>query len=248
MPRTPQTDMPHNVVQSTTNYDQFILLDANRDQNRGHIEAIKRAFEEVGNLTMVQPILVNERYQIIDGQHRFIACKELGVPIYFTMQPGLTVKDARSMNILHRAWRLDDFARSYAEGGDPNYRKFLELAEDYDFSYSVIMAYALGGETKGAFVAFRRGDFVLSDVPATRAKLDKLAEAVEILDNKDKNFAYAYLKAMQVGGFDQERMLRKLAQVGEQIVRRFGSMNEYLRALEEVYNYQISDRNRLRLY
>jgi hypothetical protein len=67
-------------IQVTSDYDQFVIMEANREQNRGHIEAIKAAFGEMGNLTRVQPILVNERFEIIDGQHRFIACKELGEP------------------------------------------------------------------------------------------------------------------------------------------------------------------------
>lgn len=253
MPRNNSTstdsDVPHNVVQQTTNYEQFQLIGANRDQNRGHIEAIKRAFEEIGNLTAVQPILVNEHYQIIDGQHRFFACKELGLPIYFTMQPGLGIRDARNMNILHRAWRLVDYAHSYAESGDQSYQKFLTLASDYDvFSYSVLMAFSAGEQVKGAFAGFRRGEFVFRDVPAARARLDKLTEAVAVIYVKDQDFCYAYLKVMQVPGFDQRRMVRKLSQVGEQLIRRFGNVNEYQRALEEVYNHQMSEGNRLRLY
>lgn len=238
-----------NLVQSSNNYDQFVLLSNNRDQNRGHIEAIKSAFAEMGNLTRVQPILVNERYEIIDGQHRFIAAKELNEPIFFTMQPGLSVADARNMNILHRAWRLDDFVKSYAESGDTNYQKYLQLKEDYGFSHSIIMTYTTGSEKRGAFAAFRRGEFVATDMAAARARLDKLTEAAAITKyGRDKFFAYAYLKAMEVPGFDQQRMLRKLAQTAEQLVRRFGQTSEYLRALEEVYNYQITETNRLRLY
>lgn len=247
MPRT-INDLPSNVVQVTRNYDQFGFFDANRVTYRGHIESIKRAFETMGNFTEKQPILVNENYKIIDGQHRFVACKEMGLPIYFTMQQGLGVADARAMNILHRSWQLVDYARSYAESGDTSYQKFLQLSEDYEFSYSVLMAYAVGGEKRGAFSGFRKGEFVFTDVPAARARLDKLAEAVEITNNHDKNFAYAYLKVMEVPGFDQRRMLRKLSQVGDTLIRRFGNPTEYQRALEEVYNYSMSEGNRLRLY
>lgn len=237
-----------NVVQSTQDYDQFSFFNANRETNRGHVEAIKRAFEEKGNFTSKQPILVNESYQIIDGQHRFIACKEMNVPIHFTMQPGLTVSDARSMNILHRTWRLEDYARSYAESGDRNYQQFLGLADDYDFSYSVLMTFAIGQEERGTFSDFRNGEFVFSDVAAARARLDKYSEAAEVTGNKDKNLAYAYLKVIDVPGFDQRRMVRKLTRVGDQLLRRYANPTEYQRALEEVYNHGMSEGNRLRLY
>ena len=238
-----------NVIQSTTNYNQFTLMEPNRATSRGHIEAIKKAYEERGNLTSKNPILVNENYEIIDGQHRFIASKEMGEPIYFIAQPGLNISDARAINILHRPWTIADYAESYANGGDQNYVRFLELKEDYDFSYSVLMTYAKGEQLRGTFADFRNGEFTFDDVPAARARLDKLSEASEAASNtKDQNFCYAYLKVMQVPGFDQRRMVRKLSQVSQQLIRNFGNVTEYQRALEEVYNYGITESNRLRLY
>lgn len=248
MPVTTTNESP-TTIQHTLNYDQFSFFDVNRDVNRGHVEAIKAAFEERGNFTAQQPILVNENYQIVDGQHRFTACKEMGIPIYFTVHAGLTAADALAMNIIHREWRLSDYANYHAKGGNTSYRKFLQLAEDYEgFSYSVLMTYAKGEQVPGAFGSFRKGDFVFRDVPGARARLDKLAEAVNITRVKDQDFALAYLKVMAVQGFDQRRMIRKLEQAGEQIIRRFGNVSEYMRAFEEVYNYQMTERNRLRLY
>lgn len=140
-----------NVIQSSKDYNKFSFIGANRDTSRGHIENLKKAFEENGNLTEVQPILVNDRFEIIDGQHRFNVCKELGVEIYFTQVPGLTVHDARSLNILHRRWHLSDYIESYARAGDTNYQELLQLHEDYGFSLSVTVKYAVGNEPKGCY-------------------------------------------------------------------------------------------------
>lgn len=245
MPRQSDTS---TIVQSSTSYDQFSFFSVNRDINRGHVEVIKRTFTEIGNFTEKQPILVNEDYKIVDGQHRFTACKEMSIPIYFTMQPGLTAKDALAMNILHREWRLDDYARYHAESGDENYRKFLQLVGDYELSYSILITYAVGEKVPGATAGFRKGEFVFRDVPGTRARLDKLVEVTDLVGIKDQSIALAYLKVLEVRGFDQERMVRKLNQAGAQIMRRFGNVKEYQRAFEEVYNYSMSDRNRLQLY
>lgn len=242
MPKT------NTIVQSSTNYKQFKLIGANRIVSKGHVEALKKAFEEIGNLTATQPILVNEKMEIIDGQHRYMACKELGEPIYFTQQPGLGLSDAIKMNILHRSWTIGDYAHAYAESGDPNYRRFVELADDYNFGFSTLLTYVAGNTQGGIFKGFRDGEFVLRDMAATRARLDKFSEIADIMGNREKNFAYAYLKVMQVPGFDQRRMVRKVEQVGDQILRHFSNITDYQRALEEVYNYAYSDANRLRLY
>jgi hypothetical protein len=250
MPRTQDnTVYESGVVYQSRDYDQFTFMEANRDQNRGHIEALKRAFAEIGNLTEVQPILVNENFEIIDGQHRFVAARELEEPIYFVIRPGLRVTDARTMNILHRNWTIDDYARSYATT-DPNYQKYLELREDYGFSHTITLSFSLGDETPGMHATFRKGEFTLPDLPAARARLDKLSDIVEILPRlrRDNAFARAFLKVLQTPSYDHDRMVRKVTQVGEMILRKYGSFAEYQRALEETYNYNMSESNRVRLY
>lgn len=238
-----------NQVNRTTNYDQFVFLEANRDQSRGHVEALKRAFDEIGNLTRVQPILVNDNMEIIDGQHRFVACKELGEPIFYTVVPGLGVNDARQMNILHRGWTIEDFARSYAAAGDPNYQKYLELREDYGFNHSILMNYITNSQGSGGeYKEFRVGNFVMPDIQEVRSRLTRLAEAGEFVPMvSDRYFARAFLRAQQVEGYDHKRMLRKL-ELHQNLLRRYASTEDYLRMLEEIYNHQMQESSRLRLY
>lgn len=244
-----------NLVQQTQDYEQFTFLNANRDQNRGHIESLKRAFEEVGNLTKVQPILVNDRYQIIDGQHRFIACKELGLPIFFTVVSGLGVREARSMNILHRPWRTEDYAKSYAETGDQNYTKYLELKEDYGLSHSIILAYVFdvstgnAGGNSAAFRTFREGNLVIEDEVGVRARLDKLAELGEFTNLVNhRSFALAMLKIMNGENYNQRRMVNKVRIAGERLLKKYAIVEDNLRMLEEIYNYGQAEANRSRLY
>lgn len=235
-------------IQSTTDYDKFNFIVSNREQYRKHIERIKQGFEEYGNLTKVQPILVNEKFDIIDGQHRFIACKELGEPIYYTMTPGLGVAEARSMNILHKSWLPLDYARSYALQGDTNYQKFIQLMEDYGFSFTTTLKYAEGSEIKGMNSRFRKGEFVLTDEKGARERLDKLAGAglfVPFVTNE--KFGSAFLRAINVENYDHKRMLKKL-ELHQHLLEPKGSVQDSLRMLEEIYNYQMSETNRLRFY
>lgn len=250
MPRGDNVTNVRNVVQQTSDYDQFSFIESNRDQSRGHVEALKRAYEEMGNFTKVQPILVNDRYQIIDGQHRFTACKELGLPIFFTVVAGLGVKEARNMNLLHRSWRVDDFAHSYATDGDPNYIKYIQLKEDYGFSHSILMAYITGhADRSGTLKDFREGNLVVEDEAGVRSRLDKLAgvgEYTNLVNNRE--FGYAMLKAMNVEDYDQKRMVKKVRLHGDAVLKRLGAVDDNLRQLEEVYNYGMRGDNRVRLF
>jgi len=237
-----------NVVQQTIDYDQFNFIENNREQSQGHIWALKEAFTTVGNLTRVQPILVNERFDIIDGQHRFTAARELGEPIFYTVVPGLGINEARSMNILHRAWAVEDFARSYALGGNSNYQKYLQLKEDYGFNHSTLLNYIHNSDTKGIFAEFRVGDFVIPDESVVRQRLDILAVVAEITPlAKNKPFAIAILKASQVDGFSVKQLIKKLTLHGN-LLYRMSNLGDNARMIEDIYNHGLREDNRLRLY
>lgn len=236
-------------VLETRDYDKFQFLVPNREQSRGHVENLKAAFEEVGNLTRVQPILVNEKWEIIDGQHRFTAAKELEQPIFYTVHPGLGIHEARSMNILHRGWTIDDYAQSYAKSGNKNYQKYLQLKEDYGFNNSITMTYIEGitGRQR-LFKDFRDGEFVVKDEAAAAERLEKLSEAVEKLPLlHNRTIALAFLRIMQAEDYNHATMLKKLDKYGYKL-RKVDELEANLRQLEDLYNHNVAVANRVRLY
>lgn len=242
-----------STIQSTTNYNKFTLLQDNREQSRGHIEALKRACETRGNLTKITPLVVNERMEVIDGQHRLTALAELGLPVYYSVTPGLRTEDAIAMNILQKPWTMDDYAMSYANSGNINYQKYLALKEDYGFSNTVTL-HSVNDLSKGngrLFKAFRLGEFELTDGRLELAKsrlgaLSSIAEWVPMVGAR--SFAIAFFDVLAAPGYDQQRMERKLALVGRNILKDYTSPEDYRRALEEIYNYQQGEASRVRLY
>lgn len=239
-----------NVVQVTHNYEMFHFIESNREQSRGHIETLKAAFQDTGNFTRVQPILVNESYQIIDGQHRFTACRDLGLPIYYTVVPGLGIAEARSMNILHRGWTVDDFARSYALAGDRNYQEYIKIREDYGYVHSITLPYVMDGDIKGIYKQFRVGEFVMPEDGgvAARQRLDMLSSLDELVPFSHKGaFAQALLRVMHVPGYNHEQMVKKIA-ANPHLLAQYATVGDYARMLEDIYNYKITESHRLRLY
>lgn len=63
----------------TSDYFRFKILDGNRDVLKSHVNKIKESMKKFG---WIGPgIIVNEKFEIIDGQTRFYAAKELGLPM-----------------------------------------------------------------------------------------------------------------------------------------------------------------------
>ena len=239
-----------NVVQETRDYSKFKLIGANRGIVPGHVDNLKKAFEEYGNLTRVQPILVNEKFEIIDGQHRFDACFQLGEPIFYTQVPGLRIRDAVNMNVLHRGWLFNDYAKSYAESGDKQYQRFLELQEDYGFSNGTMLNYIVGEENGSKnYKAFRSGEFTIKDPKGAVQRLEMLAELVEFLPQAKANRpSRAFLVAIQAPGYKQSHMIKKVALFGDRLFKTYYTSEDNLRMFEEIYNYKSSAGTRTRLY
>lgn len=95
----------------TTNYEMFKFLDQNRQpQNRPMLtDSIKKH-------GLLMPIDVNEKMQIIDGQHRFLACKQLGLPVQYRVVYYDT-KLLFEVNNLQQKWGVADWLNAARHSG-----------------------------------------------------------------------------------------------------------------------------------
>lgn len=243
---TPQT------TQSTRDYDKFKILDTNRDIIPRHVRSISKSIGEYGNFTKNVPIIVNENYEIIDGQHRFEACKALGEEIFFTVVPGLTWEDAVAMNRIHRTWTPFDYAKSYAVQGNKPYIDFLRYYETYGFQAGTIISamlgvsHDIGGHLSGPR-QFRSGGLT-NDLPGHAEKLlGMLSEVQEILGHCTRPQLMAFLRVFQAKEYDHKQMLHKLRMYGSNM-QKFAGIQDNARQIEEIYNFHNAEENHVRLF
>lgn len=113
----------------TSNYEMFKRLKGNRDVDIKRVEKIKKSINDVGYVT--SPILINEKNEIIDGQGRYEALKELGMPIEYIVQEGIGIKECVSMNVNQTNWTTKDYIKTYAERKFDSYVYFQKLQEEF---------------------------------------------------------------------------------------------------------------------
>lgn len=109
----------------TNEYDAFKRVLGNRKVLEDRVAKILASFDKIGYIPV--PIIVNEKYEVIDGQGRLEACKRRGYPINFIIRPGLTIEDCIVMNINSTPWKLMDYIECYAETGNINYQKIMSI-------------------------------------------------------------------------------------------------------------------------
>lgn len=84
-------------VYTTSDYSIFAHLKENRDVKEQRVKKIRKSIDSVGYIR--NPIIVNEKMEIIDGQGRFEVLKEKGYPVEFIIDEGIGVDECRAMNV-----------------------------------------------------------------------------------------------------------------------------------------------------
>ena len=146
--KDPETQVS-GLIFTTTDYDIFNFLTGNRTINANNVKKLKESINENG-YKKSQPIIVNQDFEIIEGQHRFVACEELKLPIYFTIEreDEDSIKLTQDLNKNQKNWGLIDYIKSYVDRGYQDYINFLRFVEDRNLNVTTAIVLAWG--TRGA--------------------------------------------------------------------------------------------------
>jgi hypothetical protein len=146
-------DLTPPTIQVTFDYSAFDFFDSNRVPT--HWEKVAESIQE-RNLSKFNPIMVVERgnhYAIIDGQNRYMACKSLGLPIYFIdASDSMKEHDMAMLNSNQKNWAIADYIRHYAAMSNPIYQQILETVKPLSLAVKFV-----GGNANSHAVAIRNG-------------------------------------------------------------------------------------------
>ena len=116
-------------IYSTKDYSRFSFLDNNRIVKSSHVDMLKKSIKNI-DLTKYNPIKVDANLRIIDGQHRFPACMELGLPIYYVVLNGVDAEQAMIIdNQNNKKWEMMDWLRYRANKNGGCYKQLLDFVQ-----------------------------------------------------------------------------------------------------------------------
>ena len=112
----------------TEDYSIFKVA-RNRSVDAQRVAKKKKSIEQIN---LQQPIIVNKRYQVVDGQHRFEALKQLGLPVYYVVSYNWKRdEDTATMNNTQDKWNTQNWAEFRASQGNQIAKEALEIARNY---------------------------------------------------------------------------------------------------------------------
>lgn len=184
-------------------------------------------------------IIVNENREIIDGQHRFQACKELKEPIRFTVKKDYGVREMQIMNETQRQWSAIDTVNSEAKLGNQSYAWLKELMDEYLEVTLMGIAKSMNFSSWGSVRAVRNRYFVTTYLGYLNGK--EFCEAIRASGEnaevtRKQSFYEALIYCLQNKDIDNEKLNGRLKKYMRTDYRNLGKVVDSLMDIELMYN------------
>jgi hypothetical protein len=249
-------------VNITHDLSIFKFLDGNRPANPQHVARLVKSIKTYGML--VNPILVNEKYEIIDGQHRFLAAREVGCPVYYIVLKGYALQQVHTLNMNQKNWTKAEFLHGYANMGLEDYivlrdfwykHQWLNLGDAIalcsnitsDFNLTRKPLVAKNGHVQDRSNDFLAGTWKIRDLNLAEINASKLKSIEPFFPEgyRSTSFVGTMLMLFNHENYNHDRFLRKL-KVQPLALSKQASREQYKLLIEDIYNYKSRNKVSLR--
>jgi len=167
-------------IKETTNYRTFKANEINREVNKNLLRDLTRS---IGKIGLKMPIAIDKNNVIIDGQHRFLACKTLKKPVKYYRVETEDYRDLMvEVNNVSRKWSTLDYANFHMKNGNQTIGAALSTAYRFRAESKDRLSVGLGLE-------------ILKDGMA--ASTSGIKEGTYLSNHTTGNFIFELLKNMQ---------------------------------------------------
>lgn len=236
-------DAKYTQILKSTNYNQFKFISGNRQLRTLNLSKLRESMKEK---QLIVPICVNEKFEIIDGQHRFTICKELKLPVYYYIQDGYNLEDVERANRANSNWDINDFLASFIEKGNETYITISDLTCLFNVMPSDIIRFLAKIKHKSALSVteqFKNGTIEITEMEKTKAY--DFFECLEVFKsfnhyNKPK-FISSYLELYCHPKYNHSIMETKFDKYSKSLVHCV-TKDEYLEVLtNKIYSMGKAD-------
>lgn len=231
------------------NYELFKFIDSNRNLNRNHINKLKDSISKNGYIENC-PIIVNKNMEVLDGQHRFVALKEMGLEIPYTISDTTKNKILIDLNILQKKWTVLDYVHYYAtEEQNKYYIKLQELIKETGFDVTTILT-AMNNVPIGGYYtqAVKEGNFTINPIQETAVRIfhkhaKELSNLLRIKMNT--RFYKALIDLIRLENFKWNILLDRALNYPTKAYN-CTTQEEAREMLKNLYNYRTNTKHKLK--
>ena len=235
-------------VHTTKDYSLFKTLNGNRDVNQLHLTRLKESMKK-NHLTTI--IMVNEKLEIIDGQHRFLISQELKLPINYIISKNYGLNEVQILNANMKNWTIVDYVNGYCDLGYKDYEIYREFINEYGFTNQVALfllsgEFVCGSSEVSISTKFKEGKFKINDLNNSKKMADKIMMIEPYYKGfLRRSFIYALIGMFKNENFEFTEFLAKLKQQPTTL-QDCTNVSQYKSLIEEIYNYRRREKVNLR--
>lgn len=234
-------------VKVSDEYDSFNLASGNRGISPAHVKELRKSIENVGLIPA--PIIVNEKMEIVDGQHRFMACQMLNKPIYYIVINGIGMEQTVAMNANNKNWTSLDYLNYYAGEMNADYVFIKRMNDQSSLSLSTILHILNGGTVDGAHYMdlFKSGRYKVNEDMANAQKLiewlENFVPHIKNIRGRKTSVILALAWIKRNFEVDDERMQNVIKDIGIEDVP-IADTKTAMQSIEERYNRRLGKDNK----
>ncbi len=236
-----------NEVYSTKDYNKFKFRGDNRIIKEPHVKGLIKNMRERG----WEPgsyVVINNKGEVIDGQHRVKAATQVGIAILYTIEKSAGFDTIRNLNRNQKNWAITDHIHGFIEENNPHYIKLNNYIKEFpELKVTECMMLCQNSFRSVAREVFEGGDFKTKDMVKAREWGNNIMSLKPYFKGYSRSiFVRALVKILSnKPEFKFERFLHKV-QLRPNLIFMCGTVDQYVAMIEDVYNYSSRDKINLR--
>jgi hypothetical protein len=194
--------------------------------------------------------MVNDKFEIIDGQHRYLISQELNLPINYIISKNYGLNEVQILNANMKNWQTMDYVNGYCDLGYKDYIIYRDFVEEYSLNNQVAILILSGEQPGGNDVSvsskFKEGLFKVNNINNSIRIVEKLQMIKPYYDGcMRRSFVIAMLGMFKNQNFEFTEFIAKLKQQPTTL-QDCTNTTQYRSLIEEIYNYRRREKVNLR--
>jgi hypothetical protein len=223
----------------TKDYSVFQYFDRNRIVSKTNVEKLR---QDMALNTQKDEVVVNEKWQVIDGQHRIAALEKDKKPVKFRVKPGANMQDVIAANNTGTKWNTPAWVRNFSHPDHVNnkpYVMYIEFKEKHKLCDGVCQLLLSEDFHDYGRKSFKNGTFKVKNLGRAEENATALAELVAV----DKMFnsmrcAVGFLKIQKLPHFKLTILKTQVEKHCNKITHRV-THSDWVDGLIRVYNFNL---------
>lgn len=236
-------------IYRTQFYDKYKTNTFQRNMKEWHIKDLMEKMQRYGYLPN-KAISVNEKFEIIDGHHRFEAARRLNIPVLVQVCKGMNEESILQSNQAQEDWDKHDFTGTFAKQGNKNYQAIIDFMAKFP-KFKMTQTLILLKNEPNAHPKkkeFQDGKYVIGNPKKAEEYANKI---MEIANYFPKAYTGKFISAIlccetRCNNFNYAEFMDKLKKFPDKLTPSI-TTKSYLEKIEELYNYHRNKKHHIKL-